>query len=144
MRRARKFLALGRRERTLLFYSAATVLGVRLALWCTPSRFVLRRVTSYVARAARRPQAAIPPRTMGWAVRAVSRLVPRASCLTQALAAQIVLAKYGYDSRLRLGVARSRRGKFRAHAWVESEGEIIVGASEISQLTVLPDLGKAL
>lgn len=141
---ARRFFALARGERTLLLHAAVMVLVVRLALWWVPSRVVLRRVASYVGRTADRPKAGMPPQRVGWAVRVASRLVPRASCLTQALAAQILLAKHGHDSRLHLGVAREEPAGFRAHAWVESEGEIVVGGEELATYTVLPDVGQAL
>lgn len=82
------------------------------------------RVTS------RRPIRATPgpnsPMRVGWAVRAVSRYVPGASCLTQALAARSLLAAEGRPSRLQLGMARID-GRPQAHAWLESEGAIVIG-----------------
>ena len=99
---------------------------------------------SYVAQSNQRSQGPLTPDKIGWAIQVVSRRVPRASCLTQALAAQMILARYGYNSQLRVGVTRESPDGFRAHAWVESDGKIIVGAGELSDLTLLPDLGQAL
>ena len=51
---------------------------------------------------------AIPPavQSVAWAVTHAARLVPGASCLTQALAAKQLLGNRGIPSRLRIGVAR--------------------------------------
>jgi hypothetical protein len=56
-----------------------------------------------------------------------SRFVPEASCLTQALTAQVLLKREGFDPRLQIGVARDAAGAFKAHAWVECGGQIVVG-----------------
>ena len=66
------------------------------------------------------------PRWIPWAVAAAGRRLPGArSCLPQALAARALLESSGRPARLRLGV--SREGPFRAHAWVESGGRVVVG-----------------
>jgi len=80
------------------------------------------------------------------AVSRAARLVPRASCLTQALALQRLLARRGLESSLFLGVdragkpsrtARPRALRFEAHAWVEWRGRILIGG-DISRWTPLP------
>jgi Transglutaminase-like superfamily len=53
--------------------------------------------------------------------------VPYASCLTQALAAQILLAKEGYDSEICVGVGKTELGGFIAHAWVVKDGRVLLG-----------------
>jgi hypothetical protein len=69
-------------------------------------------------------------RQIGWAVRVATRCVPDASCLPQALAAQVLLTWYGYASRLHIGVVLE--GRFEAHAWVECNGSIVVGGANES------------
>jgi hypothetical protein len=59
----------------------------------------------------------------------VSHFFPGASCLTQALAAQVLLRREGFDPKLQLGVARDEAGKFIAHAWIECDGRIVIGGS---------------
>jgi hypothetical protein len=56
-----------------------------------------------------------------------ARRVPRATCLTQAIAAAILLGRRGVPASIRFGVARDGGGKFIAHAWVESGGRIVLG-----------------
>ena len=74
---------------------------------------------------------------VGWAVRSASRVVPGATCLTQALAAKLVLSRRGYTSRLRIGVARGPAHRLRAHAWLEASGLVVVGGSSIEEFTPL-------
>ena len=74
-------------------------------------------------------------------VRRVSRYVPAATCLTQALATQFLLTRQGQVSSLRIGVTKTEAGEFKAHAWLESEGKIIIGGVEGSRrYTVLQPL----
>jgi hypothetical protein len=66
-------------------------------------------------------------------VRAASRYVPHATCLTQALAGQRVLAASGYESRVEIGVSKDEHRRFRAHAWVVCSGDIVIGHEEANQ-----------
>jgi hypothetical protein len=65
-----------------------------------------------------------------WAVRLASRYVPRATCLVQALATQSLLGRNGHAGEVHIGVALDPKLGFRAHAWVESRGEVLIGGSE--------------
>jgi hypothetical protein len=57
----------------------------------------------------------------------VAVAVPRATCLTQALATMILLGQEGHHSRMFIGVSRGEGQRMDAHAWVECSGEVIVG-----------------
>jgi Transglutaminase-like superfamily len=123
----------------------ALVGTVRVALWLAPSRAVLSTVTRSVARRrARRQRTAITPRRVVAAVVRVSRVVPTATCLTQALAGQALLASYGHDARLKVGVARDDAGAFSAHAWLELDATPILGERGIEQFTPMPDLQRVI
>ena len=65
-----------------------------------------------------------------WAVEASSRLVPKATCLTKALAARVLLTRLGYPAELRLGMVREKSGRVLAHAWIESEGRVVIGGND--------------
>ena len=79
------------------------------------------------------------PRALAWAVRAAARRVPRASCLTQSLALEALLVQAGHPAALRIGVARKDDGAFEAHAWVESEGRVLIGRlSDLERFAPLP------
>jgi hypothetical protein len=75
-----------------------------------------------------------------WAVTAASRYVPGATCLAQALAAQVLLGRTGYPARLRIGVAKGEERKFEAHAWVESQGRVVIGGPGLGRFTPLTTL----
>ncbi len=59
----------------------------------------------------------------------LARFMPRASCLTQALALQYLLARAGHACDLQIGVRRDEAGRFLAHAWVSCNGHIVLGAA---------------
>jgi len=84
----------------------------------------LRRIVP-VARGAAPPEIL---KAVSWAVRRSARLVPGASCLSQALAAQFLLARRGFNSIIKVGV-REEGGKILAHAWLISEGRVVIGGS---------------
>jgi hypothetical protein len=60
-------------------------------------------------------------------VKACSRYVPYASCLTQALATRTLLQMKGQSSQLKIGVDKDEDNKLMAHAWIEVDGRIIIG-----------------
>jgi hypothetical protein len=125
-------------ERGMLLRAAVALVAVRLALWIAP----FRRVCGwFVAPAPSRPA---EPRqrsemaTARWAVDAVGRRLPRATCLVRALALQHLLRQQGIAGQMRLGVAHA--GTFQAHAWVEVDGTPLTGGEDLSAYRVLPPL----
>jgi len=121
----RRFAALPGSDRLRLLQAALVVAAVRLALWVLPFRWVCARVD---ARKAVLPRTgAAPAGRWAWAVRVASRRIPGASCLTQALALQWLLARAGQSARIHIGVAKQGARGFEAHAWLESGGEILIG-----------------
>lgn len=138
LRPIRRFARLSWAERAALVRALLLVSGVRLALWVLPFRLT-RRATQRLARTA--PGAAASEEAIArtiWAVVATSRRVPGASCLTQALAAQVLIARLGRETTLRVGVTRDRGKGFAAHAWLEYRGRIIIGGGEVEHFTPLP------
>ena len=145
------FLAMPAPERRLLVSALGVVTATRLALTILPSRVIIRAVarlsgkrpaTSLTTVRPRQRATGLDPRRITWAVERVSLRVPGATCLTQALSAHTLLSRHGHPSRICLGVARSESGDFRAHAWLESQGRIVIGADGVAKLTRLPDLPR--
>lgn len=126
----------------------ALVWLIRLGLWLLPFRvlqeIVARRTSKATSSSAqRRPQDLMVVRKVASSVRRVSRYVPEASCLTQALATQVLLASQGQISDLRIGVTKGEEGELAAHAWVESEGKIVMGnRSNLSRYAVLSRISR--
>jgi hypothetical protein len=66
------------------------------------------------------------PEALARAVSAVARRIPGATCLTQALALDLLLRRRGVVARLVVGVS-NRGERFGAHAWLEYEGRVLIG-----------------
>jgi len=99
-----------------------------MALWILPFRTVKNAAEgAFLPRLFRRERS---QRQVVWAVKLASRYVPHASCLPQALAAQILLRGAGIESQLRIGVQKD--DGFRAHAWVERSGTVLIGGADES------------
>jgi hypothetical protein len=63
-----------------------------------------------------------------WAIQAIGRRVgPLTTCLGMAMAARLLLARRGIASDVRFGVGRDADSTFRAHAWLECRGRVVVG-----------------
>jgi len=64
-----------------------------------------------------------------WAAHVVGHcLLPKRPCLTQALVLQYLLLRRGdKTTELKIGVARGGDDGIRAHAWVEKNGEVLIG-----------------
>jgi hypothetical protein len=69
-------------------------------------------------------------------VERAARLVPRATCLVQALAGVWLIARTGAPVALQVGVAFGARG-LEAHAWLESGERVILGGDEAARFAPL-------
>ena len=141
MTRVSKFLRLERGERRLLVRCACVLAAMRVGL-CVVS---LRKLHALVTRAARRRRALPAARRhsvedIEWAIRAAARHVPGATCLPQALAAELMLTRHGHPARLRIGMAMTGNRTLEGHAWVESDGAIVLGGHDLTRYTPLPAL----
>lgn len=129
----RRILRLTRRETMLLGQALVAVTRVRLYLWRSKHRELRRLIDSYPV-SQDSASAAVPHAVLAevaWSVRNAARLVPGATCLTQASAGQILLAKRGHASTIRLSVpARAAvAGELAPHAWLISDDTILLGGT---------------
>jgi len=121
LRGLRTLIRLAPAERGLLLRAVLLVGMIRLALWIVP----LRRVRQLMRACEGMPlsvAADLPVSSLEWAVRAASRCIPMASCLTQSLALQFLLMRAGRSSQLHIGVRKDPQTVFQSHAWVECAG----------------------
>src|SRR2546428_335959 len=142
MKRLGKFLRLAHAERVLLVEAALLLGAIGLGLRLLPFG-CLRDLLDRLSRPwhGLRPRAQLSAARIAWAIERVSRVVPGTrSCLAQALAAQVLLARRGHEACVRIGVARDTDGPLHAHAWVESEGRIVVGGAGRPGFSPLPRL----
>ncbi|HEY7233324.1 MAG TPA: lasso peptide biosynthesis B2 protein [Gemmatimonadaceae bacterium] len=144
MPRLRTIARLTSGEWAALLTAAPLVAATRIGLWLLPGRVTIRLVErlgrpSRVAPSPRSPRAA----TIVWAVEAVGRRIPRATCLTQAIAGKLMLDAAGEQAELCLGVARAEDGALRAHAWLERDGRALLGGAGVQSLVRLPALPQS-
>jgi hypothetical protein len=138
----RRFRALEPGDRRLLL-EAVILIGIVQAGFRILPFATLLRVLSAAKRLRHRSHHRQP--RIGWAVAAAAKLVPGRTCLSDALAADVMLCRRGCQSSLRLGV-KKRNGSAeppQAHAWVESDGTIVAGElATLSEYRTLPHRGR--
>lgn len=126
----RKFAGLRPADRKVFLETVNVLVRVRLSLTFSTYDATLRLSERLVGDKKARSdiaQAIDEPTIL--ALRRASRVVPRATCLAQAIAGKTLLARRGHRSTLRFGVAKKGED-FEAHAWLESDGKVIVGDFE--------------
>ena len=124
-------------SRRLLLEAGVAVPLVRVGLWILNFRRLEALLTNLNERLPTTLSA--DPWTVervAWAVKACSAYVPAASCLTQALAAQMLLTRRGYPTRLHLGFIKKDHHPLEGHAWLECEGQIVTGNGDLSRFSV--------
>lgn len=135
---------LGRRK-WWIFSEALVALGAtRIVLWVMPAR--VRKALLARERGNEPPQETSvrddsEAKLIAWAVNRASRFVPRATCLTQALAASFLMQRRGIRCSLKIGVAKGAGNQFQAHAWLDLEGRVILGGQESDAFTPLVEIG---
>jgi len=114
-------------EWRLLAAAAALLPLARLLLLVAPFEALHRRARRAGERRAAPAGDDRVPVAVGRAVAAAGRRVPFATCLSQALTVQFLLARRGIESTLWLGARRTDAGRFSAHAWVQCGGRFVIG-----------------
>jgi len=139
MRIFARFIALPIQDVTFLILSIALLtfskIGLRL--------FSLRTLLFFSERVFLRFGGPVPKTQqntarVAWAVSTVARRVPAlANCLAMALAGKYLLAMLGCPSVLEIGVTKDC-AQFKAHAWLKTDGKILIGSAERSEYSALP------
>lgn len=117
--------AIGMKRSALLGISLLTVCWVRILLLVASHRSVTRLMPAAAELDAPKSMAM----RIASAVQRAARFVPAATCLTQALAVQFLLAARGYKSEVRVGVRHDDQGVFEAHAWLVSGSDVVIGGT---------------
>lgn len=79
-----------------------------------------------------------------WAAQIVGKkLLGHNRCLPEALAIHMLYQRYAMPADLRIGVTKRPDGQLVAHAWVESEGKVVIGGDQSPvQFTPLPIIDR--
>ena len=132
MRAVNRFLRLDSVERVLLLKAFVLVCTSSIILRLLPFAIVQKIFANQVKRPDCTHRRALE-RSL-WAIAVAGKYMPKTTCLSLALAARRMLSREGYPAHLHIGVAKDHIGSFRAHAWVESEGRIVIGGQDSSSL----------
>ena len=125
----RRALALSSADRRAVFEALTLLVVFRVGLR-TVSFPALRRFSDgWVNRAARDGGTAVPKHRIVWAITAVGSRLRGTTCLVEALVADAMLRRHGHRATLRVGV-RHGAPLLDAHAWVESDGSVVMGANQ--------------
>ena len=142
MGKIRKFLYLPSSERLVFVKSVILLFLVRFVLFIFPFKTVLN-LLEWAKSKSMKPRyvKGIDSDRIARAVEVSSRYIPFTKCLAKALVTQMLFANYGYLSQLRIGVKKDGPERIKAHAWVESQGQIVMGNLEnLSQFNPLAPL----
>ncbi len=138
MKSLRTFIGLPPGERGLVVRTLLLVAAIRVALWVLPLQRLQRVVGSWDSwkHLPLTIPTDMPIGRLVWAVRAASRRIPAASCLTQSVALHCLLTRAGHRSEVRIGVTKDTEAGFGAHAWVEYAGQPLLSGQEEVELYV--------
>jgi hypothetical protein len=138
--RLQKFAGLGWPQRWLILEALLSIAIARLMLALTPFSWIAPRLGQERAESGvSLPSEQIAlARQIGWAVEAVTRRVAwRNKCLSQAIAAQMLLKRRNIPYTLYLGVAKDEHKDLAAHAWLRCGPAIITGRLGYQRFTVV-------
>lgn len=134
----RCFLKLSFEDKYILIKSLLLIWIIRIMLWILPFSVIQKIVSRFTVISGE--SHSVPMGKLTWAVAVMSRYVPKATCLTRALTAQILLAGQNYPSNIKIGVCKTE-GNFEAHAWLEADDKIVLGKSE-TEFTPILNIGE--
>lgn len=145
MNRLYKFINLSFKEKKLLGESLFLLIVIRLSLSLLPFRWLNKYLSgSNLSNSSCQEADWIVVNQVIDSVRVCSRYIPRATCLTQSIAARTLLRSRGQSSELKIGVTKGTRNNLEAHAWIEIDERIVIGKLPLhrQRFTVLkvPDL----
>lgn len=139
MSKLRAFLRLDLRDKCFLVKVAFLMLIIKLGLAVIPFSLLLNLLRAW--REGRSGTRVLDPKSVEratWGIEVMSPYIPGATCLTRALAALTLLGNLDQTVCVRIGIAKKEDGGLTAHAWVEIEGQILMGNQlDLSRYAVL-------
>jgi hypothetical protein len=137
-----KFMALPWQGQWLYLNTALWLLAVKAGLYLLP----FDRLRQWMARFDEPACQPADMEEMRAIIEAIERigqvLAPlRINCLPQALVGHRLLGRKGFDVQLKIGVLKNRGDRLAAHAWLEYQGQVMLGdLRNLGQFTSFPSL----
>lgn len=143
MKQLLKFWQLPSRDRQILINAFILLVLVRLGLLFLPFQR-LHQLLTRISHVKPKSHILASP-TIDNIVKAVNistRYMPGGSkCLARAFTTQVLMSRWGYIPQLKIGVTKGEQGQLKAHAWVESQGRVVIGnLSNLSDFIAFPSL----
>lgn len=137
MKKIQKFLHLNLNEKYLLIGTFLVLSSIRvgfLFLKFPLLQEMLNRISEFHFSTS--TKSAVSIERIVWCVEVSTQLSPGgAKCLARALTVQTLMKQQGYDPVLKIGVIKNSTEEFKAHAWIEHQGTVVIGGD-------LPDLDQ--
>lgn len=114
-------------KKKLILHCFSLLWAFRICLWILPFRWVNQKFGNNTGHHRNDRAEWAKVIEIAETIRACSKYVPAATCLTQAFAARSVLRHYGQHSEITIGVNNQAEAGFKAHAWISLYGKVIVG-----------------
>ncbi len=137
----KKYFSLSGRRKRLAWITFVLTLCMRIGLaWCP-----LKKLVNFVERQSPGKQAPYSLEEIIWAVRAMDRRLPFATCLVNGLVARYLCSRNNISSCLLIGVKKGQASELEAHAWVSVGDQIVIGeVDDLDTYVTLPPLsGKS-
>ena len=139
MRILRRFFSLPIRKQRLLVLAIILLFFFKIALRCFSLKTLLLHSSKVYPLFGPHQNTVSVTADVVWAVSTVAKYVPGlANCLTNALAAKLLLALEGCPSVLEIGAKIGDSNRLTAHAWLSIDDKILIGSSERSGYVALP------
>ncbi|MCF6186980.1 MAG: lasso peptide biosynthesis B2 protein [Desulfobulbaceae bacterium] len=122
-----KFFHLTGSEKLIFCRAVYLLFYYRIALRRQHFQSLVDQLSNSTTTALLQTVPSIPADTLIRLLAAACRIVPFTTCLSRAMAGQMILTGCGYFSRLHVGVAREKEEELEAHAWLSLDGRIILG-----------------
>lgn len=140
----RGFLQLPLAKKKLIIEATGLIIITRLGLYLTS----VQKLQSFYQRFSNIDNSQNPGKCsseadIAWSINSIGqKLFKDDTCLVIAIAGQALLNYHGIPARLQLGCLLAEDKSIFAHAWVECEGEVVIGGTkrEVSRYTPLTDI----
>ena len=138
---------LNRSGKKLFLQAYLLMILIRLGLLLLPFRRLqnlILKVKRFESIAAVDPQPSLG--AIAQSVHRSARYSPgEVMCLAKALTTAVMMSIYGFPYKIKIGVAKGESNKLEAHAWIESEGKVVVGyLPDLSRYVAMSSTGEGL
>lgn len=119
------FIKLNRTEKVFFFHALLLLVSYRIRLQTSS----LEDLIKLVQKQSQSPHTrkSLPLHQASKLIEAAASLVPFSTCLSNALAGQVLFTTHQHATRLHIGVRNTPSNGFEAHAWLTLDGTILLG-----------------